>query len=406
MSSVNVPKIQFTPTGIVLPSEADILAGVQEDINAAFGGNVNPALETPQGQIASSTTAIIGDVNNNFAQFVNYVDPQHAEGVMQDAIAKIYFLDRKPAFPTTVSCNCVGLAGTIIPAGSKVIDSAKNIYICTNGGTIPSGGSISLQFSNVNTGPIACNAHAVNKIYKAIPGWDTVDNPLSGVVGSKVESRSDFEIRRYNSVAINGQHSLQSIYGEVFNCDGVLDVYCAENCANIAATFGSTAYSIDAHAIYVAVSGGIQQDIAKAILRKKSLGCGTMGSQSVTVYETSGFSPPYPSYTIKYHIPSTLQIKCAVTIVVNTFTPAGTDGLIRTAIVNAFIGADGSARERIGQKIYSSKYYAPVSNISELFSVNSILFGSGSGSASYPSVAVGIDQIPTIQESDIVITHI
>ena len=42
------------------------------DINAAFGGGVNPSLSTPQGQIASSDTAIIADsyiVEINFARW-------------------------------------------------------------------------------------------------------------------------------------------------------------------------------------------------------------------------------------------------------------------------------------------------------------------------------------------------
>ena len=44
--------------GFVIPSTSAILAGVQEDYNAAFGGDLNSALDTPQGQLISSETAI------------------------------------------------------------------------------------------------------------------------------------------------------------------------------------------------------------------------------------------------------------------------------------------------------------------------------------------------------------
>ncbi len=47
-----VPRVQFTPEGLVLPNESAILAGVLSDMDAAFGGGLNPALETPQGQLA------------------------------------------------------------------------------------------------------------------------------------------------------------------------------------------------------------------------------------------------------------------------------------------------------------------------------------------------------------------
>ena len=69
--TTNVPVPVFTPTGLVIPQEAAILEGVQEDYNAAFGGNLNPALNTPQGQLCSSTAAMIANANTVFATFVN-----------------------------------------------------------------------------------------------------------------------------------------------------------------------------------------------------------------------------------------------------------------------------------------------------------------------------------------------
>lgn len=59
MAVTNVPSVVFGATGVVLPAEADVLTGVQSDINQAFGGGVNPALNTPKGQLSQSLTAII-----------------------------------------------------------------------------------------------------------------------------------------------------------------------------------------------------------------------------------------------------------------------------------------------------------------------------------------------------------
>ena len=67
MSNSNVPNVAFNDSGIVLPLESQILAGVAQDYNDAFGGKLNTALETPQGQLISSTTAIIGDKNAELA---------------------------------------------------------------------------------------------------------------------------------------------------------------------------------------------------------------------------------------------------------------------------------------------------------------------------------------------------
>mgnify|MGYP001493765443 CR=1 FL=1 len=45
MSLSNVPALTIDAAGVALPSEADILAGVLADLNDAFGGNLNTALE-------------------------------------------------------------------------------------------------------------------------------------------------------------------------------------------------------------------------------------------------------------------------------------------------------------------------------------------------------------------------
>lgn len=131
MSLSSVPGIEFTDAGLVIPAETDILAGVQEDIDASFGGGLNSSLETPQGQIASSLAAIIGDKNAEIAYYVNQIDPQYAEGRFQDAIGRLYFLERKPATPTSVQVTLGGLAGTIVPAGTLAQDTDGNTYVST-----------------------------------------------------------------------------------------------------------------------------------------------------------------------------------------------------------------------------------------------------------------------------------
>lgn len=219
--TTNVPAPSFGVAGFVAPAESTILTGVQADQQAAFGGNLNPSLTTPQGQIAQSTTAIIGEANNQFLALANGVDPAYAAGRMQDAIGRIYYITRNPAQSTVVTATCTGLFGTVIPIGAQAQDQAGNIYLCTAAGTIPVGGSISLPFACAITGAISAPIGYVNTIYQAIPGWDSITNAAAGVIGNDVESRADFEYRRKNSVAINAQGSLPAIYAAVFNVANV-----------------------------------------------------------------------------------------------------------------------------------------------------------------------------------------
>ena len=86
----NVPKLQLTKTGVSVPLESEVLTGVLADINQAFGGGLNTTnLETPQGQLASSQAAVVADKNNQLAELANQFDPQFADGIWQDALARI-----------------------------------------------------------------------------------------------------------------------------------------------------------------------------------------------------------------------------------------------------------------------------------------------------------------------------
>lgn len=399
MTTTSVPAVQFTQAGLVLPLESAILAGVTADINTAFGGGVNPALATPQGQIASSTTAIIGEANNTFAAFVNQVNPDFASGFMQDAIARIYFINRNPAIPTAVQCDCVGAVGTIITVGAQAQDTAGNRYLCTAAGTIPITGTISLPFACTVSGPTSCPAGTLTQIYQSIPGWNAINNPGNGVPGALVESRADFAYRRQQSVALNGHGSLPSIYAAVFNVANVIDVYAYENNTNAAVNVGATNFSVAPHSLYVAVVGGASAAIANAIWAKKDTGCDYNGNTSVVVTDTSGYSAPYPTYTVKYQVPAALPILFAVQITNNPSLPSNIVALVQAAIVNAFSGADGGQRARIGATIFASRFYAPVSLISPSVSILSILLGTSTPTLN--SVTAGIDQSPTVVAGNI-----
>lgn len=401
--TTSVPSIEFTPTGLVLPTDTEILAGVQADMNAAFGGNLNPALSTPQGQLATSQSAILSDKNAQFALFVNQIDPATADGFMQDAIGRIYFLNRLPAVSTAVQVVCSGLTGVVLPVGSQVRDTNGNIYVSTQAGVIGVGGTVTLAFAALVPGPIPCPPGAiVGAPYRAIAGWDSATNLASGVTGSNVETRTDFEYRRVQSVAVNGTGTLPAIYANVFAVDNVLDVYAAENTTDATITVGATSTPLVPHSIYIAAVGGAAADIAKAIWQRKDAGADYNGNTTVTVTDDSGYSYPLPTYSVKFEIPASKPILFAVQIAANASLPANVVALTKAAIINAFNGGDGGLRARIGSTIFASRFYAPVSAVSPVVSILSLLIGTVTPTLA--SLTVGIDEAPTVTEADITVT--
>jgi hypothetical protein len=394
----NVPSPTLGDNGFVAPTEAAIKAGRWQDLQTAFGGGLTQSDATPQGQIVASDTAIIGDANNQFLALANGVDPAYASGRMQDAIGRIYFLTRIPAAATVVTATASGASGTVIPVGALAEDVNGYRYACTDGGTIPASGTLNLTWQCVTLGPIACAAGALTKIYRTIPGWDSVVNAAAGIIGRNVETRRAFEDRRKASVAKNAHGSPAAILGAILEVSGVLDAYVVDNPEGSPQTIGGV--TIAAHSVYCCVYGGTSADVASAIWTKKSNGSGYTGNTSVVVYDTSApYVAPFPQYAVRFQRPETLPIKISVNLSMTPTAPSNAVSLIKAALQSAFAGGDGGERARIGATIYASRFYAPVASIGAWVRIQDILVGTEIATAY--SVSVGIDQIPALDDSNI-----
>ena len=370
-----VPSPTFGPQGFIPPAETAVLAGVTADLNAAFGGNLNPSPATPQGQMATSLAAMIGAVNDQFLLYTNLVDPALSSGRMQDAIGRFYFLSRIPSAPTVVAALCIGQTGVSIPSGALAQATDGNVYVCTAGDTFPASGQLTLPFACQVPGPIACSAGMLTTIYQAIPGWDSISNPTAGVLGNLVETAQAFEARRSASVAQNSLGWLAGVVGAVWAVPGVLSVFAAENDTNSPASFGGV--TLNANSIYVCVEGGAAQAVARAIWTHKSPGCPYTGDTLEIVYDTNPlYQPPYPAYSVYFETAKNLPFVVAVSIANNAQVPSNAATLVSQAIVNAFAGVDGGPRAAIGAAQFASRYYATIAALWPGVRIVSILLGS------------------------------
>lgn len=379
----NVPMPTFGPTGFTSPEELAILTGVLADFNSAFGGNLNLGLSTPQGQLSTSLTAVIGAFNDLFVEYTNQVDPAFASGRMQDAIARIYYLTRRGATATVVTARCSGATGVTLPAGSLARASDGTIYASLEAATIPVGGFVDVQFAALVPGDIDCPIGTLTTIYRTVPGWDSITNPTAGTPGQNEESREELEERRGLSVASNAVGILPSVRGSVLGVSGVVDAYVTENNAATSATIGGV--SIAAHSLYVAVLGGADGDVAKAIWRKKNPGCNYTGATSVVVTDTeSGYLTP-PTYTVKFQRASAVAVNFVIQIATGANVPADAALQIQAAVAALF-----PSLARIGQKMFASAFVCAIGALGPWVRLLTITVNGGS------NVAVNIDQYPAL----------
>lgn len=381
--TTNVPLPSFGPDGFASPEELAILAGVLADFNAAFGGNLNIDVSTPQGQLATSLAALVGAFNDLFVDYTNQVDPAFSTGRMQDAIGRIYGITRRGPIATSVIARCSGATGVTIPVGSLARATDGTIYSALATGTIDSNGWVDLPFAALTPGPIECPAGTLTTIYRTIPGWDSITNPAAGTPGRNAETRQEFEERRISSVAANAVGILPSVRASVLSVDGVIDAYVTENPTATTATIGGV--SLAAHSLYVCVVGGEDADVAKAIWLKKPPGCNYNGSTTVVVEDdNSGYLTP-PTYSVKFQRAAPKVVDIDIEIADGPNVPNDAASQIESVIQGAWVDM-----ARIGQTLYASSFVCPVGALGSWARVITIELN-GAASESFD-----IDEVPSL----------
>ena len=400
--------LHFDPaTGFYADDTETVRAAVAADWVAAFhkDGRVdlNTDPETPAGQLIDSQTAAITEKDTELLYLCNQFDPAKNEGIFQDAIAKIYFLSRKAATPSTTTITVRGLSGTVIPVNAQVMSSADDtIWQNVAAFTIGADGTGSGVFRCTTEGLISAAAGTLTRIMTVVAGWDTATNEHAAVVGTLEENRGQFELRRYASVALNSRGTAAIVYARVMQLDDVIGCVVRENKTNQPKVIDGV--TLSPHSVYVCVLGGNNGAIATAMYRTVSAGCDTNGTTTYTVEDdTTGIKEP-----IHFQRPTDADITIRLRFPDVAGFSADDLAAIRQAVFNNFYGedptvVDGSimARPLMGDTIYAPRFAISVQNAgyTDLLDVDIAKAGGAWSDALY----VKIDENPVLSLADIVI---
>lgn len=397
--------LNFDPAiGLTAPDTAEIRNMVAADwVNAFNTGDGSPQLDTeavtPAGQCIDAETAYLAQVANNQLFLANMFNPLTSEGIWQDAIGYIYYLQRKTAQPTTATCVVTGLAGTQIPRGA-IIQNAEGVqYECAETATIGSDGTASAVFQCVQSGAIDCAANSLTQIVTVIPGWDGVNNPASGVTGRNEESQVDFEARRYASVMKNARGSAAAVESSIAALPDVVACRVLENDTIESATkFGVT---IPAHSIAICVYGGTGAEIAETIFLKKSGGTPTIGETTVSYTAVAFHNTEYTYNIIR---PVETDVSLVVTIADDPSLPSNLEQIVKEAVISDFLGENQTTknpRVSIAQTVYASRFGVAII-AAGIVTLQQVAIALGEG-----ALGVGIDipanKMPVISADDITV---
>lgn len=350
-----IPPIQFTDTGLVVPTRAQITAGLWTIMRGAFGSDLNQDDRTPQGQLVTSLTAAIEDNYNAQVQLGNNFDPRYASGLFQDALAAIYFLARKEATRSVAMLQFVGIAGTLIPKGWLIVDDAGLEWQTPLDSVV---GPDLVAVECTTPGPVQAAPGTIRTPKEAIDGIDRAENHSAAAAGTLEETRANFEDRRYNSVAANGKLTNGAVYGAVSNLPGVIDTYVMDNPSDVTITLGQTNYPMIRNSLLVSVVGGVDYDIAGQTLIKGGSGCSFVGNTEVTWRDSAANSPTAPAYQVKFLRPAHINTFMRLTVVDPSTISYANSESAKATIVQAFQSGDN--RAKIGGIVVGSDYMCPL----------------------------------------------
>ena len=243
-----------------------------------------------------------------------------------------------------------------IPSGSLVSDINNNIYSLSEGVLLDTEGKGNGYFVCQTTGEVSCPPDSLKNIITTIDGWETVNNPSSGVVGSEMESDESL-YRRYNlSKTKYSAGYIQSIEGALWDIEGMKSVYIYENDTSLPKTNSydeviPTGETIQPHSVFIVVDGGnkegnFEELVATAIMNKKSAGCGmSRANETLNPHATShSVSIPQPTggiFTAIYNTPALIPIYVSIISTKGSYSGFNLQADIKDVIIQWSNGNDG-----------------------------------------------------------------
>lgn len=372
-------------TGIHLPDYPTVLDHVKGIMHDIYGDDLYIEADSQDGQLCAAfasmmhdTYALCGDVYNAFS-------PSTAQGAGLSSVVKINGIRRKTASYSTVDLRIVGQVGTIV-TGGKAEDVAGQKWLLPARVVIPAEGEITVTATAEVMGDIRAAAGEITKIATPTRGWQTVNNPAAATTGAPVEKDSELRGRQAISTAIPSQTPLEATKGAVARLSGVTRSAGYENDTNETDERG-----IPAHSIAVVAEGGDTAQIAEAIFAKKTPGCGTYGTTTVSVRDEYG----EPSQ-IRFFRATDMPVYARVTLRALSGYLSSTGDTIRKNLA-AYINTLG-----IGEKLYVSRLYTPINAVAtETFYVESIEIGTSPGVLAAENIAVAFNAVVSCTVEDI-----
>lgn len=271
--------LEITSDGLVIERLDEILTRLSQSMRDIYGSDINIAPDTPDGQTIGIFSQACADINEIIAGVYAMSDPTKAVGAWLDIQLKYVGLTRnKQDYSYLNNVSIAVVPGTVIPSGYVVQDANGVEWQTTNAATA-TGATLSMQLRSVEYGAfhLASGQELIPKT--VVLGVQSLYTTSDSVLGRLQESDESALMRFLRSYSINNLDDREGVEAALLALNDVRDAKVYENYTNVVDTKG-----VNPHSINAIVIGGVNQEIATAIIKKKAVGCGLQGAITETLF--------------------------------------------------------------------------------------------------------------------------
>lgn len=324
--------------GLHLNTYVDIRTYLENVYRQIYGVDLYLEEDSQDGQLISTVSLFYYDAEQFALYAYNSMSPLTAIGAALSRLVLINGIVRKPATKSIATVTITGTAGTVINVGI-IRDANMHLWNLPDIVTIPASGTIDVVATAQEYGEIVAGAGDINTIITPTLGWTGVTNAADATPGQEAESDSELRARQGLSTSYAARTVFEATLAAVQATEGVTNVHGEENPTSV-----TNALGIEPHTIAIVAEGGTDYDVAYAIFLKKTPGCGTQGTTTVTIPGEFGAG----NLDINFSRPTNLT----PTIVVNITTLENWTTDYIAFITQAIV--DTVAEYEIGQDLFSS----------------------------------------------------
>lgn len=294
-------------TGVIVPDTSDLKNDITAEYQDTLGSDMNTTAGTPQGRLIDAETLARSNVVRSNSLTANMFNINLAYGKALDALGAMFGLYREGATSSSVLATITGVSGTVIPANSQASTAKGVIFYLENQVTISESGTVQAVFLSQEKGEVPCAIGELNKIIDGTFGWETITNETPAVLGTPQESDESFK-SKFPTGIFTGKSLLEDYSSALGKVENLNSSYLYDNYTDEVITIDGV--NIQPHSLYSCVDGGADQDVAEALFKVKSSGCGYTGNTTVFVKD-----PIYGNnYKVSFDRPEQILTDVKVTV--------------------------------------------------------------------------------------------